>query len=528
MNPALPHAEAVATVGERIVAVGSNSDVSSLARVGTEVIDCRGLPLIPGLNDAHCHLLATASALSRLDCSPPQAESIEQFLELIRIEARHSSPGQWIRGNGLQPDALVEARYPTRHELDAVAPFNPVRVDHASGHALVLNSRALQAAGITSATVDPVDGVIDRDSATGEPTGLLLDMGGWLRQRLGNTRPPGELLEDMGRLGQVLLSCGITSVQDAGATNDRARWDFFCKLTQQDGFGPRITMMAGSGKVREFLESGLTWGSGDDWLRLGHAKIMLTSTTGGLQPALGDLEELASATLAQGFPFAIHCVEEEAVSAVVSMPQTRQRPVRPTAGAGRRGVPPARNRIEHCSECPPDLMRKLARSGAFVVTQPGFIYWRGDGYLARTPEHLLPHLYDVANLMGLGIPVAFSSDAPVIDPSPLPGLYSAVTRMTKGGKRLPSPFVDDGEVSRGETCPSDRDGISIRQALASYTLAGAEAEGMAGSKGTISVGSLADLALLDRPLDDRSVERLLEARSLLTVVGGKILWRNGP
>lgn len=520
LDPHNPRAEAVAIAGERIAAVGSKAQVSNLRGPKTEVIDCRGLPLIPGLNDAHTHILATAASLSALDCRSPGIGSVGELLAAIRDRAAVLTVGQWIRGIGLEPGDLRENRYPTLEELDSAASKHPVRLEHSSGHACLLNSSALIASGIDAETSDPLDGVIERDQ-NGLPTGLLLEMGGYLRERLGRTRSPGEIAASVSFLSETLLSYGITSIQDAGPNNGTDQWGTFQSLTYANVFKPRVTMMAGVGKLHEMAEAGLTWGSGDDRLRIGHAKIMLTCTTGQLMPARQDLAELAVGARKLSFPIAIHAIEQEAVEAAihaVALADLGSCNVQ-GASAGPAANPRSRNRIEHCAECPPQLMEKLARTGATVVTQPGFIYWRGDGYLERVHAELLPHLYPFSKMVELQIPVALGSDSPVIDSNPWPGIYSAITGRTGSGRQFPQA----GERLN----PSDErsSGLTLAQALSAHTLAGAKAEGMAHRKGMIRTGMLADLALLDMPLREWGSRDILGVKSRLTIVGGRTVWR---
>ena len=519
MDPVNPCPEAVAVAGEKILAVGARADLSDYRASRTEVIDCQGLLLIPGLNDAHCHLLATAASLSGLDCGDEQVRSITGLLSAISQRAVGVPEGNWIRGYGLDPGRLEEARYPTRWELDLAAPRHPVRLDHASGHASVLNSPALEAAGIGRDTPDPMDGLIERDPVTGQPTGLLMEMAGFLRERLGNTRSRPEIERSVSRLSDKLLGYGITSVQDAGPNNGTRQWDTFGSLVSNKAFRPRVTMMAGAGRLDEFVHAGLCWSSGDDGLRLGHAKIMLTLTTGDLYPAPEDLERIASAALARGFPFAVHAVEREALAAVLDLPQLARPPqddFRPAKTASPLGRPPL-NRIEHCAECPPELMERLSRSRATVVTQPGFIYWRGDRYRQRVSPDLLPHLYQVEEFARRGVGLAFGSDAPIIDSNPWPGVYAAVTRRTRGGATLPRA---------GYQIPDDSAGMDLSRALAAHTRGGAVAEGTDNRKGCIKKGMLADLALIDTRLDAQGLEAVAEARARLTIIGGEVVWED--
>jgi len=530
-----PLAEAVAITGDSIIGVGSQREVAAFQGPRSETLDCRGLTLLPGFVDSHCHLLAMAAALTGVDCSPvPEgspagansANSIDGLIQAIRRRAQETPQGSWIRGFGYDESALKEGRHPTRWDLDRAARDHPVRLDHRSGHAVVLNSRGLAQAGIHADTVDPPEGVIDRDLLSGEITGLLLEMSGFLRQRLGNTRNEKELREAVSRLNQTLLGHGITSVHDAGPNNGLDRWKILRELTNSNALGSRVSMMAGSSKLPEFQEAGLDWGSGDDRLRLGHVKLMLTLTTGGLHPPLDELAAGVALARRAGFPVAIHAVEQEAVLAATNAIGSNS----PASGsAGPRletvlkpqpdGAPlMRRDRIEHCSECPPQLLSEMKRCGAAVVTQPGFVYWNGDRYLEQVEPGLRQHLYPIGALVEAGVPVAFSSDGPVIDPSPWPGIFSAVTRLTSGGNTLPPNTLPPEKSS-----PVKR-GISAVEALRAYSWGGAWVEGNEARKGSIKAGKLADLVLVDADPTEVDPQVWLKIKAVLTLVGGRIAW----
>ena len=531
LEPDLPAAEAVAIDGDSILAVGSHREVAAFRGSRSETLDCRGLTLLPGFVDSHCHLLAMAAALTGVDCSPFSASSqaheyspgysIESLIQAVRRRAQKTPPGNWIRGFGYDELLLKEGRHPTCWDLDRAAPEHPVRLDHRTGHAVVLNSRGLARAGITSDTADPPEGVIERDPLSGESTGLLLEMSGFLRRRLGNTRQAREFREAAARLNQVLLGYGITSVHDAGPNNGLDRWETLRELTSSNTLVSRVSMMAGSAKLPELQEAGLEWSSGDDRLRLGHVKQMLTLTTGVLHPPAEDLIASVARARQTGFPIAIHAVEQEAVLAAISAIGSNS----PGIGSAGPGTPPApkplpggtglvyRDRIEHCSECPPWLVQKIKRCGAAVVTQPGFLYWHGDNYLQRVDTDMQQHLYPIGAWLEAGVVVGFSSDGPVIDASPWPGIFSAITRLTSRGNRLPP-----GNSLNGTQ------GISIMQALRACSWGGAWAEGNEARKGSIKPGKLADLVLVDADPTGVDPQTWLGIRAVLTLVGGRVAW----
>ena len=447
--------QAVAIGGGRITSVGSNDEVSESAGPSARAIDCNGLTLMPGFVDSHCHLLALAATLRGLDCGPQSASSISDIKGLVQRQAAQTPDGGWIRGFGYDDTALAEGRHPNRWDLDPVSGGHPVRLDHRSRHASVLNSRGLEMLGITSETPDPIEGVIERNPASGTPTGLLLEMGEYLRQRtdaISNPLTnPLALRDGVRLLNQKLLAHGITSAHDAGPGNDPHRLETFRELRASGQLSCRVTMMAGFPHIEEFQRAGLGFGDGDSGLRLGHAKIMVTLTTGGLYPGVAELQDMVRRAHAAGFPVAVHAVEKEAVAAVAAV-LSRERHSR-----GRLAV---RDRIEHCSECPAELIGPVVRSSAVIVTQPGFVYWQGDGYLANVEPGLHDHLYPPASLYRAGVSVAFGSDSPVIDPNPWPAVYSRCDAPHPVGSRSGSArrewFPDPGSTGAGRVADVHR------------------------------------------------------------------------
>ena len=330
-------------------------------------------------------------------------------------------------------------------------------------------------------------------------------MGPFLRQRLGRLRDKKDAEEGMARLGRLLLSYGITSVQDAGANNSPDRWEAMAGF-QAAGLLPcRVTMMAGAGNLEEFVEQGRGWGDGDDWLRLGHVKIMLSLTTGAMQPDVAELGRMVDGSHRVGFPAAVHAVEEEAVAAAAQVFKENSGNARPLE---------AKDRIEHCAECPRELAAQVEHSGAMVVTQPGFVFHHGHRYRQRVDPHLLDSLYPIGSLHRRGVDAAFGSDAPVIDPNPWPGIYSAVTGLAGDGRAL----------CEGAAPGRQSNGVSLETALRMYTIAGARADGTQDVKGTIKPRKLADLVLLDRDPTAIEKEGLKDVRPVMTIVGGKVAW----
>ena len=498
MDRSTPVASAVAVEGERIAAAGSNSDILRLASRSTRVIDCQGLTLLPGFNDAHIHLPGLARRMQDLDCSPDRAPSIRDLLALVWNSTTQRERGSWVRGRGYDDQQVEEGRHPTRWDLDTAAPNHPVWIEHRSGHAAALNSMALAMAGIDSETPDPPGGVIERDAETGVPTGVLFEAHSFLRQRLGNLRSPREFEQGMRAAGQLLSSYGITSVQDAGADNGIERWQMLQRMKRDGVLACRIRMFAGASRLEEFTREGLAFDAGDSGVRLGHAKIMATVTSGRLHPPVKELESLVKDAHRARFPVAIHCVEEEVIAAAARVLESCREST-------------LRDRIEHCSEGTPALIETVKRSGVSVVTNPGFLYHNGARYRENVEARLLPHLYPAGALKGAGVAVAFGSDAPVIDPNPWAGIYGAVTRRDSEGRQLTAE-----EFARQK--------VDIAEALRMYTVAGAKVEGSPEEKGAIIPGRLADVILVDGNPLEADANSLLDTRTVMTFVSGSIVW----
>lgn len=509
-----PRAGLVAVQGDRIAWVGDEADLPRLARPGVRTVDCQGYTLVPGFVDAHCHVLAYAASLVAVDCSPAAVRSITEIQEALRRRASVTPPGRWLRATGYDESALAERRHPTRLDLDEATRGHPVRLDHRSGHACVLNSPGLARVGISASTPEPEGGVIDRDWATGEPTGLLLEMDAYLEGRI----PPlseDELLGAVAQADRRLASLGVTSVQDATPSNDLRRWQLFQRLKSEGRLRPGVTLMPGSAHLEEFAGVRLAHGSGDHNLALGHVKVMLTLTSGALHPAPEELRAMVRRAREAGFPVAIHAVEAEAVEAAADTLLSAGRPpIVPLAkgdyrgGVLRRKGGCMRHRIEHCSECPPAVLAKLKRAGATVVTQPAFLYFSGQRYLDQVPHEMQPWLYRIRSFAETGLRPAASSDAPVADPNPLVGIYAAVTRRARTGEVL-------GAEER----------VPPLEALAMYTLNAARAAFQERDRGSISPGKLADLVLLDRDITGPGHDELLQARVVITLTGGEVAYQ---
>ncbi|MFQ5875650.1 MAG: amidohydrolase, partial [Dehalococcoidia bacterium] len=351
MDPTRPRGRVVEARGSRILGVGTEIDRSRGKEGKVTFLDCQGKTVVPGFVDAHTHFLAYASSLLSVDCTPSEVGSIEDVKAAIAARARETPEGSWIRGAGYDEFYLAEKRHPSAKDLDQATQQHPVKLIHRSGHACVLNSYALRLARISIETPEPLRGVIERQQETGEPTGLFLDLDQWLDERLKGSASQENIEKAVSKASERYLSMGITSLQDASPSNSLERWRLFDRLKREGWLVPRVSMMIGYCHIDEVVEAGLGFGSGDDDLRLGSAKVFLSQVGGSLSPSAVELIEVVQSASRLGFPVAVHAVEKVEVEAAIKALES----------AARSANPNLRHRIEHCSIAPPDLQERLAR-----------------------------------------------------------------------------------------------------------------------------------------------------------------------
>ncbi len=500
MDEATPRARAVSLRDGLVVEVARDGRLSIPMGGGVRRIDCEGRTVLPGFIDAHCHVASFAGSLVTLDLSDKRdVASISDLQARLGAFASSVPAGRWIRGKGYNEFHLAEGRHPSRKDLDAAIPDRPVKLTHRSGHAHVLNTVGLKAAGITAETGDPPGGIIERDLETGEPTGLLFGMAGYLHDKV----PPmddSELDKGLRLAGEKLFSYGVTSVQDASSYNGSRQWERFVDWCGRGAFKPRVTMMRGT---EDFIalhgESRTADGRLKGRLASGGVKIIVERTTGTINPDQEALNALVAAIHEAGQQALIHAVEEETVEAACTAIEDALR---------KDPRQDHRHRIEHCSLCPPGLVERIRALEITVVSQPPFVRYSGDRYLATVPGDAQEYLYPFGALSRAGVALAGSSDCPVADPDPLVGIYAAVTRRTAGGRVL----------GPGE-------GISPPEAIRMYTIGAARAAREEGTKGSISPGKVADLVVLGGDPLAEGGARIGEIKVEMTILGGEVVWR---
>ncbi|MGD9181964.1 MAG: amidohydrolase [Desulfobacterales bacterium] len=500
LDPNIETAQLVAIGDGRIQVVAGAGALKDLKHSDTQVIDCCGKTVLPGFCDTHFHLQSTAAKSVTLDVSPAaNVYSISDLQARIRKNSKKLASGAWIRASGYHEFNLVDGRHPTRWDLDKAAPKHPVKLTHQSRHAHVLNSLALDHVGISIGTPDPPGGLIDRSAPTGEPTGILFEMNGFLSDRIAPLKQR-EFNRGVELVNQELLSQGITAIHDTSSHNGFKQWMSLCTWKKKDKFLPRVAMMLGLNGFNNREQSDFSCFHNKDQLRFSGVKIILDETTGQLYPPQMELNRLVLEIHQAGLQVAIHAIEEAAVeSACMAIEHALKKLPKPDH----------RHRVEHCSVCSASLAKRLAAASIMVVTQPAFIYHNGDRYLETIPKGEIQHLYPIGTLIQNGVTVAGSSDSPIVPPNPLIAMYAAVTRKTKTGNTV-----------------STKEHIDPMAALRMYTSDAAKASFDEAKRGSITAGKLADLVVLSGDPTKLFPEELKDLAVEMTIINGKIVWNS--
>jgi hypothetical protein len=501
LDPKQPVADFVAVNSGKIIFSGFKDQINEFIDPDTKFIDCMGNTLVPGFIDAHCHIFSFIRKLTSIDLSPPRVQSINDIKLLIKGKVDKMPPGQWITATDYNDYYLAEKRHPTRWEIDEVSPDNPVILSHRSLHGCVLNSMALALAGITIETPEPTGALIGRDvDRGGEPNGFLAEMLGYIREKVMPPISNEELDNGIKLANEEFLSQGLTSVQDATYVNDLKRWYHFQRFIRNDLLKSRVYMMVGTETMKEFQNAGLFFTAGDNHLRLGAVKIVPSLIMDEIHPSQDELNVQIFNAHKAGFQVAIHGVQSAMIDAIISSYEYLHQ------HTGDFSV--RRHRIEHCAECPPQLMNRIQKLHLVIASHPSFAYYSGDRYLSTVSKDIMPWLYRIGSMVKSGLVVAGASDSPIVPNNPLMGLYGGVTRITSSGQHL-----------NQDEC------LKSSEILKLYTINAAYASHEDNIKGSITSGKLADMVLLSDDPTNIAVEKIKDVTVLMTIIDGKIVWQ---
>jgi predicted amidohydrolase YtcJ len=522
-DPAQPSAEAVAINGDRIVAVGTSADVRAMAGTA-EVIDLGGQFVTPGFIDSHVHFLDGGARLASVQLR--EAKTREDFAARLAAFAATVPAGTWITGGDWDHQAWG-GQLPEREWIDAVTPNHPVWVNRLDGHMALANAVALRAAGVTRAVKDVPGGEIVRDRR-GELTGLLKDNA----MDLVETKMPPPTDEAQDRALKAAMAFvnahGVTSVHQMGSVNAAASWDaldVFDRARRAGTLSTRVyaavpldtwERLAAAVRARHY---GGSDGRGDVWLRVGNLKGFVDGSLGSHTAAMEEpftdaptdrglfvtpeaqLYEWTKGADAAGLQVSVHAIGDRAIATQLGVFERVAR---------EHGPRDRRFRIEHAQHPAARDLPRFAAAGVIASMQP--YHAIDDGRWAeRVIGPRIATTYAFRALLDAKALVAFGSDWFVAPPTPLEGIYAAVTRRTLDDRH------PDGWV------PAQK--ITVEEALVAYTRTAAYASFEEQEKGRIAAGYLADFAVIDRDLRTLPPPAIRDARVMRTIVGGRTVYQ---
>lgn len=516
MDPAQPVAEALATLGNRIVAVGSTDEIRSLAGPKTRVIDAGKRMVLPGFNDAHVHFLSGGFQLSNVDLR--DAKSPEEFAARIQRFAEKIPKGQWILGGEWDHERWPGAPLPIKEWIDAATPNHPVFVSRLDGHMALANSLALKLAGVTRDTAEVDAGQIVRD-AKGEPTGLLKDAAMALVEKI----IPDYTFEEKLAAGRAATdyaaSLGVTSVQDMSTGADVAVYQ---TLLDAGELKTRIYGMTPLSRWERLANAGIRAHFGNDMLRIGGLKAFSDGSLGSstalffdpytnepgtcglpgpdMFPAGVFLKRAIMADQA-GLQLIVHAIGDRANREVLNVFKTV---------AEENGPRDRRSRIEHAQHLHSSDIPRFGRERVIASMQPYHCIDDGRWCEARIGQERCKGTYAFRSLLNSGATLAFGSDWTVAPLDPMTGVYAAVTRRTLDDKN------PDGWHPEHK--------LAVEETIRAYTVGSAYAEFAEKVKGTIAPGKLADVVMLNQDIFKIDPVEILNTRALLTIMDGRVVF----
>ncbi len=516
MDTNQPVAEAVAVIGNRIVAVGRAANLAEAAGPKTRIINARGRLVLPGFNDAHVHFLSGGFQLSQVDLRT--ADSPAEFTRRIREFASRVKPGAWITGGDWDHERWPGAPLPTKEMIDMATTNVPVFVSRLDGHMALANSTALKLAGVTRDTKSPAAGLIVTNK-NGEPTGLLKDAAMDLVTPVIPTATFDEKLAAARDATEHAASLGVTSVQDMSTGADVRVYQ---ELLRRGGLKTRIYGFAPLPNWERLAASGVRAAFGSDMLRIGGLKGFSDGSLGATTalffepyhdepgtsgiPAPEMFPEGAMATRVKraddvGLQVVVHAIGDKANDTILSIFEEVAR----TNGARDR-----RFRIEHAQHLRVQDIPRFGRNGVIASMQPYHASDDGRWAEKRIGAARCKGTYAFRTLLDSNARLAFGSDWTVAPLDPMQGILAAVTRRTLDGKH-PSGWIPDQK-------------ISVEEAVRAYTLGSAFAEFADHVKGTITPGKLADLVILSRDIFTIDPVAIGDVRVETTIVDGRIVF----
>ena len=517
VDKSLPMAQAVAILGDRIVAVGSSADVDAWRGPNTHVVDAGGKLLLPGFNDAHVHFVSGGMQLTNVQLK--DASSPQEFARRIGERAKVTAKGEWILGGNWDETKWNPPNMPTKELIDAVTPDTPVFVSRYDGHMGLANSVALRLAGITAKTPDPPGGTVVRD-AEGNPTGALKDAA---TDYIDKVIPPlshDQRLKIVVRALAYAASVGVTSVQHLVASYDDIA--VYSELLQRDELTTRIYAAPSITQVDDLAKLGIGRAFGGPYLRIGALKAFADGSLGSgtayfYEPFLNQgsnrgllSDEMHPISLmrdrymkadAAGLQICTHAIGDEGISTILDL---YSEVIKAHGEADRR------LRIEHAQHMAAKDFERFAQLHVIASVQPYHAIDDGRFAEAHIGHDRASRTYAFRTFLDHGVRLAFGTDWEVAPLDPLLTVYAAVTRATLDGKNPNGWFPEQK--------------LSVAEAIEAYTMGSAYAEFQEKVKGSITPGKLADMVLLSDDIFSIVPEKIRDVRVLQTFVGGRLVF----
>lgn len=516
-----PEAEAVAAIGDRIAAVGTNQEVEAWHGPKTRVIDAGGKRLLPGFNDAHVHFTDGGAQLDNVELN--DATSPQEFARRIGGQVAKTSKGQWILGGDWDETKWNPAQLPTKELIDSATPQTPVAVNRYDGHMILANSLALKLAGITAETKDPAGGVIVRDQQ-GNPTGALKDAAADLVYKVIPEMTHDQRRHVIERALEYAASLGVTSVQHMSA--EYADIAVYSELADEGKLTSRVYAAPLISNVDDLAKIGVRRAFGDHYLRIGALKSFADGSLGsstayffdpfsdqpgnrgllaeGMHPISLMRDRMMKADAA-GLQLCTHAIGDAAISTILDIYTGIERA---------HGPADRRWRIEHAQHMTAKDFDRFAQLKVIASVQPYHAIDDGRWAERRIGHDRASRTYAFRTFMDHGVRLALGTDWTVAPLNPMLTLYAAVTRSTLDGK------------NPGGWFPEQK--LTVKEAIEAYTMGSAYAEFQENVKGSITVGKLADMVLLsDDPLTIDPV-KIRDIKVLKTWVGGKQTYEASP
>jgi predicted amidohydrolase YtcJ len=517
VNKQQPTAEAVAVIGDRIVAVGSRNDINLWSGPRTKVIDAGGKLLLPGFNDAHAHFIQGGAQLEQVQLT--DASTPEEFAKRVAAQVKKTGKGEWILGGRWDETKWPNEGLPTKALVDAVTGDTPIFVERYDGHEALANSAAVKLAGVDARTPDVPGGVIVRD-ASGNPTGIFKDAAMPLIYKAVPPMTHEQRLRAARGAMKHAASVGVTSVQHMNP--EFADVAAYSELAEKGELTTRIYAVPMETDWRDQAKIGIRRAWGSSYLRLGAVKGYADGSLGsrtaymfepfnddpGNRGLLSDEMHPPSAMRnrlmqadAAGLQIRVHAIGDRAISMMLDIFADIER---------EHGYHDQRFAIEHAQHMAQRDFERFAKLHVIASMQPYHAIDDGRWAQSRLGHERARYSYAWRSFIDHGVTLAFGTDWPVAPLDPMPGIYAAVTRATLDGK------------NPGGWIPEEK--ITLSEAIEAYTMGAAFAEFQENEKGSITPGKLADMVILSDNIFELKPEAIRNVKVKTTIIGGNIVY----